>query len=700
MKKTRPDGGIRPVVVATGIASVAVQLVLVREYLAQFQGNEIVIALIFFCWLVYGGIGTALAKNRGTGRCSPSAHKLTLLSLLLVMVGVGQVVAIRRLRDLVFIHGASVGFYPTLGFVALTMLPYAVLVGFVLPYSLMVVRQRMADYPGNWIYMADNAGDVAGGALFSFILVHWLTPFQLLLAVHLPLLAALWRLDGAISRATIIAGCLSIVVLTTGCVFEESWLPFREGRRVYYAESRYGRIEVVDSQGQATLFNDGVPRLFSHDPALAEQCVHLPLAQLDHPRRLLLVSSVGGMAAEVAKYNPERVDYVELDPMVAAVQQRFGLLDAFAGLTVITQDARAYLASTSIKYDAILIGLPEPETYQVNRFFTSEFFALANRHLAPDGVLSFGIQGVENYISDRRRQTLSSLANTAGRYFQHVCLMPGQRLIFICRHRPVRTDITRLMDQKGIETDYIRRYFEGDFTDQRIRELNAAVDAGVPPNLDLFPRLMRLSFMDWFAHHGESPWGFALVLTVVSLVYFLRISRPQWVLMTTGCINIGAEMVTIFTFQALYGYIYLQIGVLVTVFLAGLLPGAWVGGRIVGRHRRALMAGDLLLCLLLLFFAGLLVAVRSYLLLGALYAFGLVISFVCGFQFPLALALSGDDTTAVAGSFSADLVGAAGGVLLVSLVLIPLMGLLWSTLTLALIKLISFFIAGSIHDLH
>ena len=35
-------------------------------------------------------------------------------------------------------------------------------------------------------------------------------------------------------------------------------------------------------------------------------------------------------------------------------------------------------------------------------------------------------------------------------------------------------------------------------------------------------------------------------------------------------VNIGAEMVAIFTFQVLYGYIYLQIGVLVTVFLAGL----------------------------------------------------------------------------------------------------------------------------------
>jgi spermidine synthase len=211
---------------------------------------------------------------------------------------------------------------------------------------------------------------------------------------------------------------------------------------------------------------------------------------------------------------------------------------------------------------------------------------------------------------------------------------------------------------------------------------------------------MRLAFIDWFAHHGESPLAFALMLAVVSLVYLWRITRPQWVLLTTGCVNIGAEMVTIFTFQALYGYIYLKIGVLVTVFLAGLLPGAWMGGRIDGNHRRMLMAGDLLLGLLLCTFAVLLITARVHLPAAVLYGFGLVVSFCCGVQFPLALMLSGDDSTAAAHCFSADLVGAAGGVLLVSLVLIPFLGLLWSTLTLAMIKLISLLVAGSIHETH
>ena len=696
--KKRDDGGVERVVVATGIASVAVQLVFVREYLAQFEGNEIVIALIFFCWLVLGGIGTAAAKGLGVRMVPPSGATLGQLSCLLAIFSVLQVVAVRWLRDLIFIHGASVGFSAILAYVAATIAPYALLVGFVLPYSMMVARLRSPGYPGKWIYMADNAGDVAGAALFSFLLVYWLTPFQVLLAVHLPLLAVLVRLPSAQPRRTLAAGILAGIVLATGAVWEDRLLPPREGRRIAYAESRYGRLEVVESGGQITFFSDGAPVLYSQDPALAEESVHFPLSQIERPNRVLLVSMVGGMLEEVAKYRPARVDYVELDPTVARMQRRFGLLPAMDGLTVIAEDGRAYLTGTSLRYDAILINLPEPETYQVNRFFTAGFFELAKSRLAPGGVLSFAIQGVENYISATRQHKLSSLANTAGACFAHVTLLPGQRLFFLCRDRPIRTDIPFLLEARGIDTRYIRRYFSGDLTDRRIRQVNEAVDPGIPQNLDLAPRLMRLAFLGWFQRHGESPLWFAGLLAVMALVYLSRLSRPQWVLLTTGCIGIGAEMLAIFAFQALYGYIYLRVGALVTVFLAGMFPGAWTGGRMAGKRRRALVAGDLMLgALLLLFF----VLIQRQSLGSAawvLYCFGLAVSFLCGFQFPLALSLSGDDSAAASQSFSADLVGAALGVLVVSLALIPFLGILRASLCLAAMKFVSAIVSGTIHE--
>jgi len=55
------ERAINAVVIATGISSVATQLYTIREFLALFAGNEFVIALIFFNWLILGGVGTRLA---------------------------------------------------------------------------------------------------------------------------------------------------------------------------------------------------------------------------------------------------------------------------------------------------------------------------------------------------------------------------------------------------------------------------------------------------------------------------------------------------------------------------------------------------------------------------------------------------------------------------------------------------------------
>ena len=178
MKKKNERAIIR-VVIATGISSVVTQLVTIREFLAQFDGNEFVIALILFCWLILGGLGTLLARLtnvRSTGRFQNkiwfqnkiqrvTIDRLAWLSLFLAAFSTVQILAIRELREIFFIPGSSVGFYPTLAYTFFTIAPYTLLVGFVLPYSLFVLRNDTPDYPGARIYITDNLGDTAGGAL-------------------------------------------------------------------------------------------------------------------------------------------------------------------------------------------------------------------------------------------------------------------------------------------------------------------------------------------------------------------------------------------------------------------------------------------------------------------------------------------------------------------------------------------------------
>ena len=686
------------VVVATGISSVVTQLLLIREFLAAFQGNEFVIALILFTWLLLGGTGAWLARIAADRRPAGTGM-LAGLSLLLAGLTPVLFFAVRLLRNVFFIHGTSVGFYPTLAYTACTLAPYCLLVGFLLPYSLFTLRAGQPGYPGAFVYMMDSLGDVAGGALLSFALIYLVTPLQAVFIANVPLLAAGWLLTGPDRRfrpAALLALFAALGLLAAGVRGERRTLATSEAELVHYQESRHGRITVFKSREQYTLFSNGSPALSTQ--SLAEEAAHFPLAQLDTAESILLISAVGGMLAEVEKYRPARVDYVELDPAMSAAQFKYGLLQKIPGLEIINEDGRRWLGLTDRRYDAIIVSLQEPETFQTNRFFTDRFFALAKSRLAPGGILSFSAGGFESYLAEPQRLKLSILAATAARHFGNILLLPGRSTIFLCRDQPLDPDIPARLRERGIATDYISGYYEGDVTPERIGQLRDLLIAGAPTNRDESPRLMRVMFSQWFAKFATSPWAFAAVLCALTVLYLCRLRRQEFVLFTTGATAMGAEILVIFAFQIYFGYIYVGIGLIVTVFLAGLLPGAWLGNRLSGRGRWALPVTDLLLILLLaafmlaLHFGGDRLPVAFYL------GFGFAVSLACGSQFPAALQLGGGGNPAAARAFSADLVGAACGTLVTSVVLIPRIGLFQATLCLIGLKAASLAVAASARE--
>jgi len=692
------DRAIIRVVIATGISSVVTQLLTIREFLTQFQGNEIVIALVLFNWLILGGIGTLLARVIAQHSRPATVDILAWLSLVLSALAALQILAIRWLRDVVFIHGSSVGFYPTLLFSFLTIAPYCLLLGFVLPYSLFVLRTDRADYPGARIYITDNIGDVCGGALFAFVLVFWVSPLKALFLAHLPLLVSIYLLSVHKIRRHpgILAAVVLVAALLVGSVgLEQISLVPAEGKLVYYRETRYGRIAVHQDREQFTLFEDGVPVISSQNLSLAEETIHFPLSQLDAIHHVLLISAQGGVMTELEKYSIQSIDYVELNPTAADVQFRFGMIQNINGLRNIHQDGRAFLSQTRKNYDAIIVNLPEPNTFQVNRFYTDSFFELASSHLAENGILSFSMQGFDNFLAQPQRQKLSSLFNTAGIHFKNVLLLPGQKVFFLCSDRKLNPDIPAALAQKGITTAYISGFFHGNLSPERIDRLNTQLDPSTPPNTDNSPYLMRLMFSQWFAKFQTSPVGFFLVIVILALIYLVRVSREEFVLFSTGCMTMGSEILVIFSFQIFFGYIYLQIGIIITVFLAGLLPGAWLGNRLHHRGRQILALTDGFLIAILALFILAIINFADQLPVAFYLAFGFAVSLACGFQFPVALYLRGSDNTAAARVFSADLIGAACGTLLTSVVLIPYAGILWAAAGLIGIKLISLILIGT-----
>ncbi|MBN2298946.1 MAG: hypothetical protein JXM72_10150, partial [Deltaproteobacteria bacterium] len=297
--KSPNEKAIHRVVIATGISSIVTQIYTIREFLTLFEGNEFVIALIIFNWLLLGGVGTILA--RPYSRSNPGIDQLGKITFVLAGLSPLQIILIRYLRDIIFVHGSSVGFYPTFFYTFFTIIPYALLIGFVLPLSLFVQRVEDPDYSGTTIYIVDNIGDVTGGAVFSFALVYVLTPLKALLLVNMVLIAAAWLLmwRGRTRRpAVVFCAVLALAANLFGVFVERPSLSLGEGKLVHYEETFFGRIAVKKSNYDLTLFEDGMPVSSSENFMMAEEAVHYTLCHADRPRDILVISSVAGMMEE------------------------------------------------------------------------------------------------------------------------------------------------------------------------------------------------------------------------------------------------------------------------------------------------------------------------------------------------------------------------------------------------------------------
>lgn len=677
-------------IIGTGISSITVQIVTIREFLTQFHGNEITISLVLFSWLLLTGIGSLVARFFKVS----SVILYSLLTLLIALVPLFQLIFIRGFREAVFIHGVSPGFYQIFLYITASIAPYCLLVGFILPYALKVLNADYQYFTSGELYITDSVGDILGGILFSFILVFWTTPFKAIAVTSgLLILTALFLLISSRSYYLLIGSAILTAFFYTYAMnprFEISSMSKQYGNISRYLESPYGRIVVTQEGAQHTFWQSGHPLYSDSNIVESEEKIHYPVCQLERVDNLLLVSGgLGETLDELSKYRPGHIDYVELDPSLTGVAQELGFLKRRPFLTIINNDARSHIKTTEKRYDAIIIDLPDPDTFQVNRFFTSEFFSLAKSALTEKGILSFGLDYSPNYISDIRKRKLSTIYNTALLHFENVMLLPGGRAYFMCRDGKLSTDIPARLRLKSVGTEYIEGFFHGNVTGERIRQLRESLDREEYINADFEPRVMNIVFKEWFFKHGRSPGPFLLILLAATAFYLMTLRKEEYVLFSTGLTCMGVEMLILFSFQVIYGFIYLKIGAIITVFLLGLLPGAATGNLFKGRNIIGLMVSELIILGLLLVFFAWVSFIKNELPQSCFLLYCLIFSFFCGFQFPVVTRIIGEKRSPAAGCLAADIIGAAVGTFVTGTLLIPLCGIQSAVIFLIFIKVSS-----------
>jgi spermidine synthase len=196
-------------------------------------------------------------------------------------------------------------------------------------------------------------------------------------------------------------------------------------------------------------------------------------------------------------------------------------------------------------------------------------------------------------------------------------------------------------------------------------------------------------FREWFQMHGTSPRTFLIVFCCLTILYVALMRREEYVLFATGLVTMGIEMLVVISFQIIFGYIYLKIGAVVTAFLMGLLPGSILGNRSKATPWQGLIRSDMALLALVVLF------LLWISLFGGephpthFLAYCFVFSFFCGYQFPMAIRMIGEERSPAAGCLAADLAGAAVGTLVTGALLIPLWGMKAAIIFLILTKISS-----------
>ena len=699
-----PDRTRRLVLLAVGglgVSAVMTQLVLMRELLGAFSGNELVFGISLGSWLLLTGAGTWL--GRSSTRLKDPAEALIVSLVLVAVIPLGQVIAVRVLRDVVFLRGAAVGMAGTvLGSLAL-LLPFCLVSGALLTLACSMLDSRVAPRVGasaiGRVSVADSLGSIGGGILFSFVLVPWLDHFALLCfpaALNLLLAIALarhFRRRLLLASTVIVAAGLALHVTLIDADGITTAIQHWGQPTVFRANSPYGRLVVTDDSGQLTFYENGVPVISTHNIDQIEETVHYAMSQRPDARQVLLLGGgVAGTAREILRYGVGEVTYVEIDPLIITAGRRFlpeNLADA--RIKTVATDGRRFVQQTGGRYDVVIVDVPDPSTSQLNRFYTAEFYAEVRRILTPGGVLAFALGHYENYVSPGLAQLLASAHRTLRLSFGQVRMIPGGRVFFLASDGPLFLDIAARLEQRGLATRLVNRhYLDAMLAPDRLADLDRAVAQPAEINTDFSPALYYYYLRHWLSQFTVRTGFLGGVLLVLLTAYLLGLRTVPRVIFAAGFAAAALEVVLLLGFQVLYGSLYRQVGLVVTAFMAGLAVGAWRVNRRLERKATAGFSPIRLLLLLSCAIAGLAVLLPFILpQLGRLDALTgsaltgqgvvLLLTFLLaalvGGQFPLAGATgSGEAAVTAARLYSADLVGAALGALLVSTLLIPLLG--------------------------
>jgi spermidine synthase len=743
-----------------GLSGIIAQIILLRELLISFLGNELTLGIILANWLILVAIGSFIIGKS----VEKVKRKLEIFVLFQLSFSVALPFTIYLSRIfkniLLSTPGEGLGFGPIFYSSLLILLPVTLPLGALFTYGCKLYSQYIRKDVSSIgkVYVLESIGSIIGGLLMTFLLIQYLNSFEIAFIISLTntLISTflLWPKSGfskaAFQKALWILSILlsflfaySLLPQTSNSIHQSSIHSQWKNLNVIHNEnSIYGNITITKRGEQFTFFTNGIPSITTPVPDIAsiEDFIHFSMLFHEKPESVLILSGgTGGMIHEILKYPVTQVNYVELDPLLLKLVQKFSTPLTQSELSdkrvkIHYTDGRFFIKGTQDRFDIIFIGLSAPQELQTNRLFSVEFFATAKRKMNPNGIIVLTLPGSLTYISPELRDLNGCILDTLKSVYRSVKIIPGDVNLYLASDSSQLEKVTieemiKRLEARRIKTSlFTKSYIEYRLHERWLKWFLQSMDGRkLNINSDFRPLGVFFSLSYWNALFspyltGIFKWfeGFSLQISIAFMTLFtilmsaIFIKKPHlsrqsipYVIFTTGLAGMIFNLAVIFTFQTFYGYLYHQIGLLIAIFMFGVaLSSFFITQRLDRIKRDSLLF--LKIEIVIIFFSFLFPFVFSissqYLEKTAIsfliYVVFLIMSFLSGacigLQFPLATkiylgtpARGGTFGHAAGLLYGADLLGGFFGGLFGGVLLLPILGLKDSCFLMAMIKISS-----------
>jgi spermidine synthase len=614
---------------ALGFFALFAQTLLFRDYLTAFEGNELAVGGFFVSWFVW------IAAGAWAARKAVSVHRVfPPLVLLYLPAFAAEHVLILSARTLSGVATYEVfPFGPMLALAMLTNAPLSFATGFFFTLACGWLGQmRRQHLPVARVYVLETLGAAAGGLAVTLLFSRGLAAMTIFLAGALVLSLGV----SAATRNRWTRFVPPVLLLAAfGLGFGDAWTRHdaqRTWARALPVEAYQGRFYTPqgeylygESAGQFVVLASGRVSEALPGAEHGAEVAALTLAQNPTAARVL-VAGPGALpiCLQFARL-PQIESVVWLHPdsdfpaqiarvLPGSLQQKTQTVSFPA------KEIRAYLQDCTEPFDLILLNMPDPTSLVLNRYFTQSFFVLAKDALSDRGVAALRVTGAANFLGGELALLGGSACATFASVFPYTAMKPGNETWLFGSNADILSESPATVRDRfaaipGAAEVYppeaLMPLFPPDriaFQRDRYRQMQAADDASLLINTDARPRALLFSLLVTLRQAGVRGmaahlpvWTLVIkgaclgamgLYALLRMVYRGRNGRgaaiPPFdagaILFSAGFVGIASSVMLMFGYQSRFGSLFLYVGVLSTLFMAGAAAGSRLVETWLRRH--------------------------------------------------------------------------------------------------------------------